>query len=90
MNDQVLKFNKIKKQFPDEWVLLQLTDAAKMQDKSGIVLYHSKDYLELCYKGSEIAKDILTTIIFTGKPKPTRKWLKATRLKDPLPTTSSS
>ena len=76
MNDRILNFDEIKVQFPNEWILLKLPNASQTLDKTGVVLYHSADYLELCYKGSEIAKDILTTIFYTGEQKPTRKWLK--------------
>ena len=86
MADKILNFDEIKAQFPNEWILLGLSNSTNNLDKSGIVLYHSADYLELCYKGSEIAKNVLTTIFYTGNQKPTRKWLKATRLKE-TPTT---
>ena len=48
--------------FPDEWILLFVADAEHATARTGIVLLHNKDYLELCYMGSEIAKDKLTTI----------------------------
>ena len=85
MNTEILTMDEIKKQFPDEWILLRLPDSqtgAITPSVGGVVLWHSKDYLELCYKGSEIAKNILTKIFFTGEQTSTRKWLKATRLKE--------
>jgi hypothetical protein len=80
---EVLTINEIKAQYPDEWVLLSLTnsDVVVRPDK-GSVLLHSKDYLELCYKASEIAKNIVTTILFTGEPTKNRKWLKSTILRE--------
>jgi hypothetical protein len=85
---EMLTIHEIKAQYPDEWVLLSLPDSKTLQrpDK-GIVLLHSKDYLELCYKASEIAKNILTTIFFTGEPSKKRKWLKSTILSEKPKTT---
>ncbi len=87
VQNEVLSFDEIKKLYPDEWILLGLSDTLSTPNPSGIILFHSKDYLELCYKGSEIAQDILTKTIYTGEKKQNRKWLKATRLKA-LPTTT--
>ncbi len=87
VQNEVLSVDEIKKLYPDEWVLLGLRDDEGKANLSGIILYHSKDYLELCYKGSEIAPNILTKTFYTGEQKQNRKWLKATRLKD-LPTTT--
>lgn len=80
---QVLTIAEIKAQYPDQWVLISLSDSNTVErpDK-GSVLLHSKDYLELCYKASEIAKNIVTTILFTGKPTKNRKWLKSTILQE--------
>ena len=83
----ILSFDEIKKMYPDEWILLGLSSAVSTTKPSGILLFHSKDYLELCYKGSEIAPNILTKTFYTGEQQQNRKWLKATRLKDQLPTT---
>lgn len=71
-----ISFEQIKTQYPDEWVLVKIEDEAT-QSKSGVVLLHGKDYLEICYKSSEIAKNFLTTILFTGEQNKKRKWLKA-------------
>ena len=84
--NEVLSFEDIKKMYPDEWVLLGLSADVVTPNLSGIVLFHGKDYLELCYKGSEIASNILTKTFYTGEQNHNRKWLKASRLKD-LPTT---
>ncbi len=78
---------KSKKRYSDEWILLKLSQLINPTNLSGVVLFHGKDYLELCYKGSEIAAHILTKTFYTGEQKQNRKWLKATRLKD-LPTTT--
>ena len=77
----LLNHVQIRALFPNEWILMQVLE--KDKPENGVVLFHSKDYLELCYKGSEIAKDTLTTIFFTGENKSSnRKWLKAIRLSE--------
>ena len=80
---EIITINEIKARYPDEWVLIALpnSDILERPDK-GEVLLHSKDYLELCYKASEIAKNIVTTIFFTGEPVKNRKWLKSTILRE--------
>jgi hypothetical protein len=80
MANEILSFEQIKAAYPNEWVLLSL-QPDDWDTKSGSVLLHGKDYLELCYKGSEVAKHLLTTIFYTGKQKTNRKWLKAIHLK---------
>ena len=87
VQNEVLTFDEIKKLYPDEWILLEVSHDTSVTNLSGIVLFHGKDYLELCYKGSEIAANILTKTIYTGEQNHNRKWLKASRLKD-LPTTT--
>ena len=86
MNNSILTIAEIKHLFPNEWVLLGLEGNTESENNSGVVLLHSADYLELCYKGSEIATKQLTKIFYTGEQKQNRKWLKVTRLKG-LPTT---
>jgi hypothetical protein len=86
MNNSILTIAEIKHLFPNEWVLLGLEGSTNVENNAGVVLLHSADYLELCYKGSEITTKQLTKIFYTGEQKQNRKWLKATRLKD-LPTT---
>ena len=87
VKSEVLTFEEIKKLYPDEWILLGLSHVMSATNLSGTVLFHGKDYLELCYKGSEIAPNILTKTFYTGEQNHNRKWLKASRLKD-LPTTT--
>jgi hypothetical protein len=72
MANKILSFEQI----PNEWVLLSL-EPENVATKSGLVLLHGKDYLELCFKGSEMPKHLLTTILYTGQQKTNRKWLKA-------------
>lgn len=79
---ETLNIEQIKAMYPDEWVLLDLEGQENAKVQKGIVLLHGKDYLELCYKSSEVAKNHLTTILFTGIQNHNRKWLKATRLNE--------
>jgi hypothetical protein len=80
---EILTIEEIKTQYPDEWVLLALDNSDVLKrPESGSVLLHSKDYLELCYKASEIAKNIVTTILFTGEASKNGKWLKSTILQE--------
>jgi hypothetical protein len=85
---QALTIQQIKAAYPNEWILLgnPETDLATVQ--SGILLFHGKDYLEVCYKGSELGANYDSrTIIYTGETKQkNRKWLKAIRLDAPTPT----
>ncbi|HRI62184.1 MAG TPA: hypothetical protein PK228_20730 [Saprospiraceae bacterium] len=87
MEDKVLSYEEIKALFPNEWVLLALTGADALPAKSGVVLLHGKDYLEICYKASEVVKDRLTTIFFTGEQQKNRKWMKVSRLTEKPQTT---
>jgi hypothetical protein len=86
-DEKVLTYEAIKAMFPDEWILLSVLNAEQATARTGLVLLHSKDYLELCYKGSEIAKDKLTTIFFTGEQQKYRKWMKVSRLSGTAQTT---
>lgn len=82
--NEVKTWSEIRATYPDEWVLLQLKRKEDFSRKSGKVLLHGKDYLELCYKSSEVKKEPFTTILFTGDPKPPiRKWVRLTVLKGP-------
>jgi hypothetical protein len=81
-NNSILTIAEIKHLFPNEWILLGLEGDAVTKQDAGVVLLHGKDYLELCYKGSEIAPAQLTKIFYTGEQKHHRQWLKATRLKE--------
>ena len=84
MPPEVLTIAEIKAQYPDQWVLVAVAGDydSKQELEKGNVLLYGKDYLELCYKGSEIAKNQLTTIIFTGEKNKNRKWLKSIRLQE--------
>lgn len=60
METQTLE--EIKALYPDQWVLIGIVDGDTTHlPQQGTVLLAGKDYLELCYKASEIAADRLTT-----------------------------
>ncbi len=67
MNTTYFTLEELKKCYPDEWVLL---GNPKMQDAhvvGGIVLYHSKDKREVCYRGRDKTAGYDTvTIAFAG------------------------
>lgn len=86
---KVLTIEEIKAVYPNEWILLGNPKTALATVQSGILLFHGKDYLEVCYKGSELGANYDSrTIIYTGETKQkNRKWLKAIRLDAPTQTT---
>ena len=79
---KVQTLEQIKIQYPNEWVLIKVNEGESTSSKNGEVLLHGTDYLELCYKSSEVSKDFLTTILFTGETSKNRKWLKSIRLQE--------
>ncbi|MCC7505389.1 MAG: hypothetical protein IT259_08815 [Saprospiraceae bacterium] len=67
---------KIKKRFPNEWVLIgnPVMDKDFLNVLSGVPLLHSKDKKEVVYLGREKTADYQTfTLVFTGTEKPVRK-----------------
>ena len=79
---EIKTLEEIKKIYSDEWILLGLNSSDLDSQITGNVILHSKDYLELCYKSSEIEKKQLTKIIYTGQQTTNRKWLKLSILND--------
>jgi hypothetical protein len=80
---EVLSIEEIKSQYPNQWVLLTLeNEVIQSRPQKGIVLLYGTDYLELCYKASEIAKNMITTTLFTGETSKKRKWLKFIHLEE--------
>jgi len=68
-NLKFVEFSEISLSFPDEWILLgnpvldQNSEIIK-----GIVLFHSKDKREVCYKGRDKVKEYKKiSVVFTGK-----------------------
>ena len=82
---QILTFDQLKAQFPDEWLLLANPEFENAKPVKGQLLAHGRDYLELCYQSQALAAGFRdSTIVFTGEPQTHhRKWLKAIRLTDP-------
>ena len=67
---------KIKKRFPNEWVLIgnPVMDDDFLNVLSGVLILHSRDKREVVYFGREKAADYQTfTLVFTGTDKPVRK-----------------
>ncbi|MBC8111837.1 MAG: hypothetical protein H7Y04_12320 [Verrucomicrobia bacterium] len=74
MENLFVAFDKLKKLYPDEWVLLGNPEIENTSVIGGIVLYHSKDKKEVCYIGKDKTADYTTvTIAFTGDAKQHRK-----------------
>lgn len=84
---EMLTYEAIKTKFPDEWIVLGISGIEQAAARTGVVLLHGKDYLELCYKASELPKHQLTTIFFTGAQQHYRKWMKVSRLSESHRTT---
>jgi hypothetical protein len=86
---EALTLQEMKATYPNQWLLLGNPKTVLATVESGIVLFHGKDYLEVCYKGSELGANYDSrTIIYTGETQQKhRKWLKAIRLDAPMPTT---
>ncbi len=74
MNNTYISFEELKKQYPDEWVLLGNPEIKNTAVLGGVVLYHSKDKKEVCYIGRDKTADFSTvTIAFAGDLKQQRK-----------------
>ena len=73
---QILSIGEIKKDFPEQWVLIGNPELSEPEINglianklvSGIVLFASKDKREIAYKAAELRKNVESTIcIFTGE-----------------------
>lgn len=74
MNNTYMGFEELKKQYPDEWVLLGNPVMKNTSVLGGVVLFHSKDKKEVCYIGRDKTADFSTvTIAFAGEMKQQRK-----------------
>ncbi len=66
---KLIEYSEISTSFPDEWILL----ANPVLDENsgivkGIVLFHSKDKREVCYKGRDKVKEYQKiSVVFTGQ-----------------------
>ncbi len=69
-----LSLEKIKQDYPNEWILLGNPVIEKTKLISGEVLFHSKNKQETCTLGAaEAAKAANYTLFFTGALQPVRK-----------------
>ncbi len=74
MNNTYIGFEELKKQYPNEWVLLGNPEMKNTSVLGGVVLFHSKDKKEVCYIGRDKTADFSTvTIAFAGELKQQRK-----------------
>jgi hypothetical protein len=74
MNLQYVNFEDLKKNYPNEWILLGNPKMENTSVLGGIVLYHSKDKKEVCYIGKDKTEDYSSvTIAFAGDFKRIRK-----------------
>lgn len=66
-------FEKVKKAYPDKWVLLGNPEIKDTEIIGGIVVYHSKHKKELCSIGQNRTQPFLkVTIAFTGNRRHSR------------------
>ena len=74
MDTDFISFDKIKKMYPNEWVLLGNPEMKNTTVLGGVVLYHSKDKKEICYIGKGKIKNFSkVTIAFAGDLKQSRR-----------------
>lgn len=74
--EPALPLIELQLRYPNEWVLLgnPVMDENHMAVHSGILIYHSKDKREVCYRGrDQTAGYEKITLIFTGTARPIRK-----------------
>jgi hypothetical protein len=50
MKAMTKNFEEIKKEYPNEWVLLGNSEFEQTHLKRGVFIAHNMDYLELCYQ----------------------------------------
>lgn len=73
---QTLPIEQIKKQYPDQWILIGNPELSEPEVNgsilskliSGIVLFASKDKREIAYKAADLKKGVdKTACIYTGE-----------------------
>ncbi len=81
---QTLSIEQIKKQYPDQWILIGNPELSNPDVNGsilsklirGIVLFASKDKREIAYKAADLKKDVDTTAcIYTGEMPENRLFL---------------
>lgn len=66
--EEFMSMEDMKKNYPDEWVLLGNPQKEEGKVLGGIVLFHSKDKRDLAKNGSELVKPYdSATHIYTGE-----------------------
>ena len=74
MQPEILTIAEIKAQYPDQWVLVGNPIIKDTKLLNGIVLFHSKDKMEVCYLGKGLTKGYdKITLTFTGEVKNIRR-----------------
>ncbi len=81
---EFLFFEEIKKLYPNEWVLIgnpelrnpEVEASIVSQLIGGIVVFHSKDKIELAYEGRDLKKSFesITCVWTGGIPKNRKLW----------------
>jgi len=66
---KLVEYLEISTSFPNEWILLANPVVNENSDiLKGILLFHSKDKREVCYKGREKVEGFeKISVVFTGK-----------------------
>jgi hypothetical protein len=64
-----MNINDIKKNYPDEWILLgnPVRDETGLEILSGILLYHCPDKREVCYLSKPLIVDYEKTALFFNR-----------------------
>jgi len=52
-NFNILNYSELIAKYPNEWILLANPSYNNLEIINGILLYHSKDKREVCYKGRD-------------------------------------
>jgi hypothetical protein len=74
-NSERVGIDDMKKNYPDEWILLGNPDINEYEQKilSGTVIYHSPDKRELACQGRPLVKNYETTALFFNRVTPREK-----------------
>ncbi len=74
LNNTFIDIDRLKKLYPNEWILLGNPEIKNTSVLGGVVLYHSKDKKEVCYIGRDkTAGYTSVTIAFAGDLKKHRQ-----------------
>jgi len=72
---EIIQYNeRVKHQFPNEWLLIGNPQYNNSVVVGGYILYHSKDKKEVCYIGRDKTSNYSKiTLVYTGDFKSSRK-----------------